>query len=57
MPDYEEMYLKMFRAPEQAASILIAAQRECEDLYIALSEADVNANALKSEYDKNIDDK
>jgi hypothetical protein len=47
----------MFRAPEQAASILIAAQRECEDLYIALSEADVNANALKSEYDKNIDDK
>jgi len=30
---------------------------KCEDLYIALSEADVNANALKSEYDKNIDDK
>jgi hypothetical protein len=57
MPDYEEMYLKMFRASEQAASILIAAQRECEELYIALSESDSKASALKSEYDKNTDDK
>jgi hypothetical protein len=35
MPDYKEMYLKMFRASEQAANILIAAQRECEELYLS----------------------
>ena len=35
MPDYKEMYLKMFRASEAAVNILIAAQRECEEMYIA----------------------
>lgn len=35
MPDYKEMYLKMFRASEEAVNILIAAQRECEEMYIA----------------------
>lgn len=34
MTDYKELYLKMFRAAEQAANILIAAQRECEELYL-----------------------
>ena len=34
MPDYEEMYLKLFRATEEAIQILIAAQQECEELYI-----------------------
>ena len=34
MPDYKEMYLKLFRAAEEAANILIAAQRECEEMYI-----------------------
>ncbi len=38
MPDYKEMYLKIFRAAEQAASILIAAQQECEELYISSPE-------------------
>ncbi len=35
MPDYKEMYLKMFRASEKAVNILIAAQRECEEMYTA----------------------
>ena len=34
MPNYKEMYLKMFRAVENAVNILIDAQRECEELYI-----------------------
>lgn len=34
MPDYKEMYLKMFRAVEEAIDILIAAQRDCEEMYI-----------------------
>ena len=38
MPDYKEMYLKMFRASEEAINILIAAQRECEELYISQEE-------------------
>lgn len=28
------MYLKLFRASERAIDILIAAQRECEEMYI-----------------------
>lgn len=34
MPDYKEMYLKLFRATEAAISSLINAQRECEALYL-----------------------
>ena len=35
MPDYKEMYLKLFRAAEEAVDILIAAQRDCEEMYIS----------------------
>ena len=34
MPDYREMYHKLFRATEQAINLLIRAQRECEELYL-----------------------
>ena len=34
MPDYKEIYLKLFRATETAISCLIEAQRECEEMYI-----------------------
>lgn len=37
MPDYKEMYIKMFRASEKALDIIIAAQQECEKLYTANS--------------------
>ncbi len=35
MPDYKELYLKLFRASETAVRVLLDAQRECEELYIA----------------------
>ena len=41
MPDYKEMYLKLFRATEHAISCLITAQQECEELYIRSSEAEM----------------
>lgn len=34
MPDYKEMYLTLFRATEQAINALIAAQQQCEELYM-----------------------
>lgn len=33
-PDYKEMYLKLFRASEAAINFLIAAQQECEEMYL-----------------------
>lgn len=36
--DDKELYLKMFRASEQAINILIEAQRECEEMYIGGAE-------------------
>ena len=39
MPNYQEMYLKLFRAAEQAINILIAAEQECEELYLSSPEA------------------
>lgn len=38
MPDYRELYFQLFRAVEDALDLLIAAQRACEELYIAASE-------------------
>ena len=34
MPDYKEMYLTLFRATEDAVNALIAAQQQCEELYL-----------------------
>ena len=41
MPDYRELYLKMVRASEQAIRILIAAQQECEELYLNMPEPEL----------------
>ena len=35
MVDYQQMYYKMNRAMEKAINILIEAQRECEEDYLA----------------------
>ncbi|HIQ68939.1 MAG TPA: hypothetical protein IAA67_01190 [Candidatus Avoscillospira stercorigallinarum] len=35
MPDYQALYFSMFHACEQAISLLIAAQQQCEELYLA----------------------
>lgn len=52
MPDYKEMYLKMFRAFEQALDILIAAQQECEEHYISSSEPELRVVALPQKMKK-----
>ena len=41
MPDYKEMYLKLFRASEEAVNLLITAQRECEELYVKAPEPEL----------------
>ena len=41
MPDYKEMYLKLFRATEKAMRILESTQLECEELYISAPEPEV----------------
>ncbi len=35
MADYKELYLKLFRASEDALQILIKAQQECEEVVIS----------------------
>lgn len=37
MPDYKAMYLAAMDAMERAVEVLTAAQRECEDIYVATS--------------------
>lgn len=34
MADYKQMYMKLMDATEKAMDILIAAQRQCEEIYI-----------------------
>ncbi len=41
MPNYKKMYQVLLRATESATNILIAAQRECEDLYINAPETEL----------------
>lgn len=41
MTDYKELYITLFRATEQAVGLLIAAQRECEELYLSMPEPDL----------------
>lgn len=41
MPDYREMYQRMFMASEKAIDLLIEAQQECEDLYINAPETEI----------------
>ena len=56
MPDYKEMYLKMFRASEEAINILITAQQECEELYINQPEPELMVVPLPSEKKKSDDE-
>lgn len=41
MADYEKMYHTMFKASEAAINLLIAAQRECEEMYISAPETEI----------------
>lgn len=49
MPDYKEMYIKMFRASEKALDIIISAQRDCEKLYTANSSPDLKSVSFSAE--------
>ena len=49
MPDYKEMYFKMARAAADAVDILIAAQRECEEMYINAPEPVIELVVPKKE--------
>ena len=40
MADYRAMYLHMMRATERAIRILIAAQQDCEEMYLWDGEPD-----------------
>lgn len=57
MPDFKEMYFKMLRASEQAISMLIAAQRECEDLYISSPHPELEVVPLPTENKKGVNEK
>lgn len=55
MPNYKEMYLKLFRASEQAINALIDAQRTCEELYIADAEPTPRALVLPTQKRESMD--
>jgi hypothetical protein len=57
MPDYKEMYLKMFWASEQAINILIAAQQECEELYMSSRQPEFQVISSLPENEKGVDEK
>ncbi|MBQ8217492.1 MAG: hypothetical protein IJZ91_05985 [Oscillospiraceae bacterium] len=50
MPDYKEMYLKLFRATEDAISNLIKVQLECEEMYINAPEFEQKLYVLDSKH-------
>jgi len=52
MPGYKEMYLKLFRASEDAVNPLIAAQRECEELYVSAPEPELKIVKLPEHGDE-----
>ncbi len=45
MNDYKKLYHTLFRATEEAINSLIAAQKECEEIYIA---SEQNLKIIKS---------
>lgn len=57
MPDYKELYFKMFRASEQAIRILIAAQCECEEQLISSPKEEWIVVPLPTEKNKGMDQK
>lgn len=66
MPDYKTMYLKLFNAAEDAINVaervaaelestaeaLIAAQRECEEMYISDPEEEPDLKVLTLQEEK-----
>lgn len=40
MPNYKKTYYELLNATEEAINKLIAAQRKCEDMYLASDDED-----------------
>ena len=51
MIDYKKLYLKMFNASEDAIQILIAAQRECEEIIMSDEEIPPEQNMILLPHD------
>ena len=49
MPNYKEMYLKLFRVTEKAINDLIAAQQACEELYLRDADDEPNLVVLPNQ--------
>ena len=49
LPNYETMYFRLAARVADAIDLLIAAQRECEDLYISESESDAATPRLAAQ--------
>jgi hypothetical protein len=56
MADFEKMYKKMFQASEDAINLLIAAQRECEEIFISQPEPNLKLSSLQPEEMGNTDE-
>lgn len=52
MPDYKELYFKLFRASEEAINALIKAQKECEELVLSQPEPRLKVIAMPLEDEK-----
>ena len=46
MADYKAMYLALFRASEEAVDLLIAAQRQCEELYLSSPDPELDRKSV-----------
>ncbi len=46
MPDYKKMYLKLFRATEEAVNLLIDAQQACGELFISVPAPELKVVAM-----------
>lgn len=44
MPDYQQLYLHLFRAVTRAIDVLVKAQQECEELYLSACESEEEAD-------------
>ncbi|MPN04692.1 hypothetical protein SDC9_151937 [bioreactor metagenome] len=56
MADYKKLYLRMFRASEDAINLLIDAQRECEEQYISLPDSDCEVISIAPEVIKSVEE-
>ena len=52
MTDYKDMYVTLLHATEQAINMLIAAQQQCEELYISAPREELILPSMDREMEK-----